>query len=105
MIPKGGAEGVLLAQGGRTGGYTFFVKDQRLHFLYNWLGRDKFWVHSNETMPEGEVELRYEFEPTGKPDPAQGNGVPAAASSTSTASWSAASTCPTRSCSCSGRRA
>ena len=36
VIPAGGAEGVLLAQGGRTGGYTFFVKDQKLHFLYNW---------------------------------------------------------------------
>ena len=44
VIPQGGAEGVLLAQGGRTGGYTFFVKDQRLHFLYNYLGRDKFWL-------------------------------------------------------------
>jgi hypothetical protein len=77
VIPKGGAEGVLLAQGGRTGGYTFFVKDNRLHFLYNFLGRDKFWVHSSETVPEGEVELRYEFEPTGKPNPAEGLGVPA----------------------------
>ena len=28
-------------------------------------------------VPEGEVELRYEFEPTGKPDVAQGKGVPA----------------------------
>jgi hypothetical protein len=28
-------------------------------------------------VPQGEVELRYEFEPTGKPDPAQGLGVPA----------------------------
>jgi arylsulfatase len=77
VIPKGGAQGVLLAQGGCTGGYTFFVKDQRLHFLYNWLGRDKFWLKSNEVVPEGEVELRYEFEPTGKPDVAQGKGVPA----------------------------
>jgi hypothetical protein len=34
-------------------------------------------LKSNETVPEGEVELRYEFEPTGKPDPAEGNGVPA----------------------------
>jgi hypothetical protein len=68
---------VLMAQGGRTGGYTFFVKDQKLHFLYNYLGRDKFWLHSNQMIPEGEVELRYEFEPTGKPDPAQGKGVPA----------------------------
>jgi arylsulfatase len=77
LIPAGGADGVLLAQGGRTGGYTFFVKDQKLHFLYNWLGRDRFWLHSNETVPEGEVELRYEFKPTGKPDVAQGRGVPA----------------------------
>ncbi|MFZ2362205.1 MAG: arylsulfatase [Anaerolineae bacterium] len=77
VIPEGGAEGVLLAQGGRTGGYVFFVKDQRLHFLYNFIGRDKFWLHSNQTIPEGDVELRYEFEPTGQPDPAQGYGVPA----------------------------
>jgi hypothetical protein len=77
VIPKGGAEGVLLAQGGRTGGYVFFVKDQKLHFLYNFIGRDKFWLHSNQTIPEGEVELRYEFEPTGKPNPAEGYGVPA----------------------------
>ncbi len=77
VIPKGGAQGVLLALGGRTGGYTFFVKEKRLHFLYNWLGHDKFWLHSSDTIPEGEVELRYEFEPTGKPDVAQGRGVPA----------------------------
>jgi hypothetical protein len=87
VIPPGGAEGVLLAQGGRTGGYVFFVKDQRLHFLYNFIGRDKFWLHSNETIPEGEVELRYEFEPTGKPNPPRGTGCRRAASSTSTASW------------------
>ena len=77
VIPKGGAEGVLLAHGGRTGGYTMFVKNQHLCFLYNFLGRDKFWLKSDETIPEGEVELRYEFEPTGKPNVAEGKGVPA----------------------------
>jgi arylsulfatase len=77
VIPQGGAEGVLLAQGGRTGGYCFFVKEKRLYFLYNNLGRDKFWLKSDAVIPEGEVELRYEFEPTGKPDPAEGKGVPA----------------------------
>ena len=77
VIPKGGAEGVVIAQGGNTGGYTFFVKDQKLHFLYNYLARDKFWLRSDETVPEGKVELRYEFEPTGKPDFAKGKGVPA----------------------------
>ena len=29
VIPAGGAEGVLLAQGGRIGGYSFFVKDHK----------------------------------------------------------------------------
>ena len=77
VIPKGGAEGVLLAHGGRKGGYTFFVKNQKLHFLYNYLGRDKFWLHSSGNIPEGKSELRYEFEPTGKPDFAKGKGVPA----------------------------
>ena len=30
-IPAGGAEGVLLCQGANTGGYTFYVRGQRLH--------------------------------------------------------------------------
>ncbi|MFZ0529580.1 MAG: hypothetical protein WAL91_03460, partial [Propionicimonas sp.] len=77
VVPEGGAEGVLVANGGRTGGYTFFVKDQRAHFLYNWLGREHFWVRTSDPLPEGEVTVRYEFEPTGAPDPAQGRGVPA----------------------------
>ena len=77
VIPAGGAEGILLAQGGRTGGYVFFVKGKKLHFIYNYLGRDLFKIASNIEVPTGEVSLRYEFEPTGKPDPASGKGVPA----------------------------
>ena len=76
QIPDGGAEGVLVAHGGRVGGYTFFVKDSRLHFVYNFLGRDFFTVASNTDVPVGDVSLRYEFEPTGEPDFAAGKGVP-----------------------------
>lgn len=77
VIPSGGAEGILISQGGRTGGYTFFVKDKKLRFIYNYLGRDKFNVTSDIDIPEGEVSLRYEFEPTGQPDFAVGKGVAA----------------------------
>ena len=77
VIPEGGAEGVIIAQGGHTGGYTFFVKDQKLHFIYNYLGRDMFRLASKDAVPKGKVELRYEFEPTGKPDFAKGKGSPA----------------------------
>jgi len=76
-IPTTGAEGVLIAHGGRVGGYSFFVKDRKLHFVYNYLGRDIFTVRSNADVPTGEVSLRYELEPTGKPDFTVGKGVPA----------------------------
>jgi arylsulfatase A-like enzyme len=77
VIPGGGAQGVLLAQGGRTGGYAFFVKDDKLHFVYNYLGRDRFVVESDEKVPTGDVSLRYEFEPTGEANFAEGKGAPA----------------------------
>jgi arylsulfatase len=76
-IPEAGAEGVLLAHGGRVGGYSFFVKESRLHFAYNFLGRDLFMVVSDATVPAGDVSLRYEFEPTGEADFKAGMGVPA----------------------------
>lgn len=75
-IPRGGAEGVLLAQGNRHGGYSLYVLDRRLHHVHNYLGLEKLRVSSNVDVPSGEVELRYEFEPTGVPDFANGKGAP-----------------------------
>jgi arylsulfatase A-like enzyme len=76
LIPDVGAEGVLIAQGGRVGGYSFFVQDGRLKFVYNFLGRDVFTVVSDVEVPNGKVQLRYEFEPTGAADFAAGKGSP-----------------------------
>src|SRR4029450_10675741 len=36
----------------------------------------EFHVESREPVPEGKSTLRYEFEPTGKPDIAKGKGTP-----------------------------
>jgi uncharacterized protein YbbK (DUF523 family) len=77
VIPRGGAAGVILAQGSPSGGYTFFVKDNKLQFIYNYLGRENFQVTSNLEVPEGNVILRYEFEPVGQPDPPADKGTPA----------------------------
>ncbi|MCI0387638.1 MAG: arylsulfatase [Acidobacteria bacterium] len=75
-IPKGGAEGVLLAQGGVAGGYSFYIKNRRLHYIHNYLGLKQYKVTSNVDVPEGAVKLRYEFEPTGKADLSKGKGAP-----------------------------
>jgi arylsulfatase len=75
-IPAAGAEGVLLAQGGVAGGYVFYMKDGRLHYIHNYLGLEEYKVSSTKDVPEGEVTLRYEFEPTGVPDIRNGKGAP-----------------------------
>ena len=74
-VPQGGAEGVILSQGGNTGGFSLFVKNSKLHYGYNYLGLQEYLVSSQDTLPAGPVELRFEFEPTGKPDLAKGKGA------------------------------
>jgi hypothetical protein len=75
-IPKGGASGVLICHGSNAGGYSLFVKDNRLHYVHNYVGAQEFHLQSGDTVPEGKSMLRYEFEPTGKPDLAKGKGAP-----------------------------
>ncbi len=75
-IPKGGATGVIYASGAHTGGYTLFVKDDKLHFAYNYLARKTFRIDGTEELPEGDLTILYEFEVTGKPDIRIGNGAP-----------------------------
>jgi arylsulfatase len=65
-IPAGGAEGVLLANGGRFGGISLFVKDRRLKYAYNFLGRDIDTVVSDREIPTGKCMLGMSFEKTGK---------------------------------------
>jgi hypothetical protein len=67
---------VLVAQGGDAGGYALYVDGGRLRYVYNYLGRDRFEVDSPDALPEGRHVLRYEFEPSGQPDIANGKGVP-----------------------------
>lgn len=78
-IPAGGAEGVILSHGGSSGGYSLFIKDKKLHYAYNYVGSKEFLVSSQKDVPEGAVELRFEFEPTGKPDVMKGKGAPGSA--------------------------
>jgi arylsulfatase A-like enzyme len=64
-IPSGGAEGVLLALGGRFGGFSFFMQSHRLSYVYNWVGLERYTVTSTEAAPTGSVKLRVEFTAAG----------------------------------------
>ena len=75
-IPDEGAEGVLLSQGTAAGGYSFYVKDGKLRYVHNYVGRQLLEVESDEVVPAGAHQLRFEFEPTGDPDLQRGRGAP-----------------------------
>jgi arylsulfatase len=75
-VPAEGVEGVLLAQGGDAGGYTFYVLDGVPRFSYNYVGRDRFEVVAPDPLAPGKHTVRFEFQPTGEPDIRKGLGVP-----------------------------
>jgi hypothetical protein len=75
-LPEAGAEGVLFSQGTSAGGYSLFVQDRRLHYVHNYVGRSLHKVSAPDPLAAGPHELRFEFEPTGKPDLANGRGAP-----------------------------
>jgi arylsulfatase A-like enzyme len=60
-VPKGGANGVILSQAGRFGGWSLYVKDGKPMYTYNFLGLSASKVASSKALPEGKVTIRYEF--------------------------------------------
>ena len=60
-IPKGGANGVILTQGGRFGGWSLYMKEGKPEFTYNWLGLDRYTVSSKKKLPEGPVTVKLDF--------------------------------------------
>jgi arylsulfatase len=75
-IPEGGAEGVLVSQGGVDGGFSFFVKDDKLRYTYNYVAVERFMFESDSDVPSGKHILSMEFQPTGAPEPLKGKGAP-----------------------------
>ncbi len=57
----GPTNGVIIAQGGRFGGWALFVKQGRAKFVYNLLGMQEFLVEADEELPAGRHQIRAEF--------------------------------------------
>jgi len=61
QIPKNGANGVILAQAGRFGGWSLYIKDGKPTYTYNWLGLQRYTVAAQQALPAGKSTIRYEF--------------------------------------------
>jgi arylsulfatase len=56
----GDEEGVIVAVGGMTGGYTMFIKDNKLYYDYNFLD-GVHYVLESPTLPSGPTDLKFNF--------------------------------------------
>jgi arylsulfatase A-like enzyme len=60
-IPQGGAEGVLLTEGGRFGGFGFYVLQGKPVFLWNLVDLKRLRWEGPETLTPGKHTLEFDF--------------------------------------------
>jgi len=58
--------GVLLAQGGRFGGWAFWVKEGKPVYSYNYLGLELFQIEAQKSLTTGKHNLKVSFDYDGK---------------------------------------
>ncbi len=74
--PPGGASGVILAEGGRYGGFSLYVKNGRLIYENNAQGHNHEIIAAGDPLPSGKVEVTYEFTVAkGEPGKADAYGI------------------------------
>jgi arylsulfatase len=61
VIPDGGANGVLFAQGGSFGGWSLYLHDGAPAYCYNLLGLQRFKIHGRGALAPGAHQVRMEF--------------------------------------------
>ena len=73
-VPDAGANGVIIAQGGRFGGWTVYFKDGKAKFVYNVLGIHEYATAADTAISTGTHQVRMEFAYDGG-GPAKGGDV------------------------------
>jgi arylsulfatase A-like enzyme len=72
-VDSADAEGVLFKQGAGHGGHVLFIKDRRLHYVYNFMGEDEQSVTAPDPIPLGKHVFGVRYERTGT---AEGSHTP-----------------------------
>jgi arylsulfatase len=60
-VPQKGANGTIIAQGGRFGGWSLYVKDGVPAYDYNFLGMQRSSIAGSAKLAPGKATLRFEF--------------------------------------------
>ena len=66
VTSRGEVGGTICAHGSASAGYAVFVRNNRLHYLHNFLGLRQFEAVAEVEIPVGDHRLVVEFSPTGR---------------------------------------
>jgi arylsulfatase A-like enzyme len=61
VVHDGGANGVIVAQGGAFGGWSFYLHNGRPKYCYSFFGVMRFTVEGEAPVPAGQHQVRMEF--------------------------------------------
>jgi arylsulfatase len=74
-VPQGGAEGVLVTEGGRFGGYGLYLLKGKPVFLYNFLDLERFRWEGADALAPGKHTIVFDFKSDGPEFGKGGTGV------------------------------
>ena len=63
---KENTNGVIVCQGGRFGGFSFYFKEGKPAFAYNYLGLETYNVQSDKVLKPGKHTIIYDFKYDGE---------------------------------------
>ncbi len=74
-VPAGGANGTIIAQGGRFGGWSLYVKDGVPAYDYNFLGLQRYRSPRPRSLPRARTTVKFDFAYDGGGPGKGGNGT------------------------------
>lgn len=60
-VPQTGAEGVIICQAGRFGGWSLYAKASKVFYCYNWVGLERYTITADKPLLPGKATIRFEF--------------------------------------------
>ena len=61
-VPASNADGVLVAQGGRFGGWSLYILDGRVCYCHNYCDVERMYVRSESALSAGRRTIRFRFD-------------------------------------------
>ncbi len=63
------------AQGGRFAGWSLYMKDGKVSYVHNWVGKERYTITAPEPLVPGKATIRYEFAYEGDKPGSGGTGT------------------------------